>query len=78
MSAGEEDETRQLLKQVLAPMDHAAKPGRDLWPQVLRRIEGDEPAARSNWVWFDCALAAGLALMAAAFPASIPLLLYCF
>jgi len=44
---------------------------------VLRRPDSQAVAQpRSRWVWFDWALAAGLALVAVSFPASIPLLLY--
>jgi hypothetical protein len=78
MSAREEKRTQQLLKQALQPVGRDAEPERDLWPMMLRRLdEGDRPAARSKWEWFDWALAAGLAALAAVFPASIPLLLYC-
>jgi hypothetical protein len=38
----------------------------------------ERPAAevRSKWIWFDLALAAGLAVVTVAFPASIPLIIY--
>jgi hypothetical protein len=78
MSAHEEERIQQLLKQALPPVGRDAEPGRGLWPVMLRRLdEGDRPAARSKWEWFDWVLAAGLAALAAVFPASIPLLLYC-
>jgi hypothetical protein len=44
---------------------------------VLRRLDEERPApAGPRWVWFDGALLAGLAILAVAFPASIPLLVY--
>ena len=53
------------------------KPGRDLWPDLLRRLDA-EPAAPafSGWAIFDGALLAGLVGLAAFFPAAIPVFLY--
>ena len=45
---------------------------RDLWPQMLRRL--DEGSLRVPW--FDWALAALLAALFAIFPGVIPILLY--
>lgn len=73
---------KDLLKRALPPVQSNAEPSRDLWPSLLRRMDADAaktvPAGvgQSKWVWFDWALIAGLAVMALAFPASIPLLLY--
>ena len=78
MSAHDEDRIQHLLRQALPPVEvEPAEPTHDLWPQVLRRLD-EHPAAQpqSKWVWFDWALAAGLAVMTVSFPASIPLLLY--
>lgn len=78
MSAHEDDRMKDLLRQALPPVEtESAEPERDLWPVVLRRLDA-HPASqpRSRWVWFDWALAAGLAVVAVSFPASIPLLLY--
>jgi hypothetical protein len=60
-----------------ASLEHSPEPAIDLWPQVLRRLD-NHPAAQSQsrWVWFDWALAAGLAVLVVVSPASIPLLLY--
>jgi len=69
---------RQLLKEAVRPVEANAEPGRDLWPEVLRRL--DEPAAQPELLqlpaWFDAALLAGLAAFVVVFPASIPLLVY--
>lgn len=64
-----------LLRQAVPPVDGDAAPERDLWPEVLRRMDA-EPAARHRWPWFDWALAAGIVGMAVASPASIPVILY--
>jgi hypothetical protein len=77
---------KKLLQQALPPVDTDAEPARDLWPVMLGRLDADSAAQLSTgqagfnwapfWVWFDRALAAGLVLLVASFPASIPLLLY--
>jgi hypothetical protein len=73
----DEDRIKQLLRQAVPPVEAEPEPRSDLWPAVLRRLD-DHPAANppSRWVWFDWALAAGLAVVTVSFPASIPLLLY--
>jgi hypothetical protein len=71
MNAHDEERTMRLLQKALPPVNDAA-PGHDLWPAMLRRI-GTQPAAVP---WFDWALAGGLAVFIAAFPASIPVFLY--
>jgi hypothetical protein len=72
MNAHDEDRMKKLLRQALPPVEGEPEPGRDLWPAVLKRLDGG-PAAMP---WFDWALVAGLAALAAFFPASIPVLLY--
>ncbi|HEX4758023.1 MAG TPA: hypothetical protein VH308_08570 [Terracidiphilus sp.] len=82
MSANNADRVRELLKQALPAVGTEAEPERDLWPTVLKRLDTEHAgelqpgAVRSRWVWFDAALLAGLAVIAVAFPTSIPLLLY--
>jgi hypothetical protein len=72
MNAHDQDRMKKLLQQALPPVEGDPEPGRDLWPEVLRRLD-----TRSATVpWFDWALLAGLAALAAFFPASIPLFLY--
>lgn len=63
--------TRELLRRAFSPM---ASPelSRDLWPQMLRRLE--EPPIRVPW--FDWALAALVAIWALASPQLIPILLF--
>jgi hypothetical protein len=82
MSAINDDRIRELLKQALPAIEVEAEPNRDLWPALLKRLDTKHAkelqlgTARFRWVWFDAALLAGLAVMAVAFPTSIPLLLY--
>jgi hypothetical protein len=80
-----ENRTQKLLRQAIKPVEGQPEPGRDLWPDVLRRLDAEQqtqPGAglaappRFNWVFFDWALLAGLLTLAGAFPASIPVLLY--
>ena len=71
MNEHEQERMKNLLKQSLPPVEAAAEPGRDLWPAVLKRMDAQTAAP-----WFDWALAGGLVVMAAFFPAAIPVLLY--
>ncbi len=71
MNAHDEERIKQLLKGSLPPIGDA-EPHRDLWPQMLRRLD----ARPVSVPWFDWALAGGLAIFALALPASIPVLLY--
>jgi hypothetical protein len=64
-------ELKTLLKDALAPVQHTELQ-RDLWPQMLRRL--DEQPLRVPW--FDWALAAVLAASLLLFPGAIPALLY--
>ena len=79
MTAHDEDRIKNLLKKALPPAAPEAEPDHDLWPQVIRRLDTE---AEPNWApahsvpWFDWALAAGLAVFAASFPATIPIFLY--
>jgi hypothetical protein len=72
MNTPDQDRLKKLLQQALPPVEPAPEPARDLWPAVLRRLD-TRPATMP---WFDWALLAGLAALAAFFPASIPMFLY--
>lgn len=78
MKNHEQDRIRQLVQRSLPPVADNQQPARDLWPDMQRRLR--EPsavtAARPNISWFDCLLAGGVAIVAVAFPASIPVILY--
>jgi hypothetical protein len=71
MNAHDEERIKKLLKDSLPPIGDA-EPPRDLWPQMLRRLD----ARTVSVPWFDWALAGGLAVFTLALPASIPVLLY--
>jgi hypothetical protein len=71
MNGHDEDRMKQLLKEALPPVSEA-EPSRDLWPELLRRLDA-KPAAPP---WFDWALAGGLVVFAGFVPTSIPVLLY--
>jgi hypothetical protein len=62
---------KELLKRAAGgPADRELK--RDLWPEMLRRLE--QPPARVPW--WDWALAAALLLCLLLFPKTIPAVLY--
>jgi hypothetical protein len=77
MNEHDRDRMKKLVKQALPPVAADAEPARDLWPAMLRRLDEESaPPVSAGWAWFDGALATGLVLLVASFPASIPLLLY--
>ncbi|HKW55803.1 MAG TPA: hypothetical protein VJN42_00470 [Candidatus Acidoferrum sp.] len=67
-------EIKELLQQAVAPAKDAEL-RRDLWPQMLRKLEA-HPAHMPHVPWFDWALAvlAGAALLF--FPGIIPAVFY--
>jgi len=74
------DHMKDLLQQAVPPVND--EPDRDLWPAMQRRLDAEAAPASSRWAWlqsawFDAALATGMVILAACFPASIPMLLYC-
>jgi hypothetical protein len=73
----DENRIRELLQQALPPVALHAEPARDLWPDVLRRLDAEPIRALPRRLpWFDWALIAGLIVFAVAFPATIPVFLY--
>jgi hypothetical protein len=64
-------ELQALLQQALPPVSNAELQ-RDLWPQMLRRLE----AQPLRIPWFDWALAAATVATLFFFPGIIPALLY--
>jgi len=81
MNTHDEERMKKLLRQALPPVNSDAGPGRDLWPDVLRRLDVRSNAASPGWAWFnsawfDGALAVGLVGFAAFLPASLPVFLY--
>lgn len=69
----EERELQALLKREFPPLQDAELP-RDLWPQMLRRLDAQSEPLRIPW--FDWALAAAAATALLLFPNAIPALLY--
>lgn len=67
-------EMKELLKQAIAPA-RDTELRRDLWPQMLARIE-EHPEPLYKVPWFDWALAVILCAVLIFFPGSIPALLY--
>jgi hypothetical protein len=64
-------ELQALLRREFPPLENAELQ-RDLWPQMLRRLD----AQTFRVPWFDWALAAAVAAMLLLFPSAIPALLY--
>lgn len=71
MTHQDEKGLQALLKREFPPFE-SAELQRDLWPQMLRRLDAQPPRVP----WFDWALAAAVAAMLLLFPAVIPALLY--
>jgi hypothetical protein len=70
MNNKEDEKIQKLLKQAMPPIKRELE--RDLWPQMLRRLEQRATAVP----WFDWALLALLALGFLFAPSTIPVLLY--
>jgi hypothetical protein len=67
-------ELKKLLKQAVPPVQDAEL-RRDLWPQMLRKLE-EQPLPIHNVSWFDWALASLAAAALLFFPGIIPALFY--
>ena len=67
-------EMKALLKQAIPPAQNTEL-RRDLWPQMLRKLE-EHPASVFTVPWFDWALAGILGAALIFFPGAIPALLY--
>lgn len=80
MSAHDEDDLKNLLRQALPPVEaEPAEPAHDLWPAVLRRLDTEAGAQKQGIFtapWFDWALLAGVVVFAVSFPVTIPVFLY--
>ena len=76
LSADEFASIREKLRDAVPPLDelgHGTELRRDLWPEMLRRLE-QAPTVRVPW--FDWALLGVAGAAAIFFPALIPALLY--
>jgi hypothetical protein len=76
MNANDEEWIKKRLRQALPPVNGDQGPEKDLWPNILRRLDAGPRLPMSPWAWFDIALLAGLFGVAALFPTAIPVLLY--
>jgi hypothetical protein len=65
---------KELLKQAISPVKES-DPRRDLWPQMLAKLE-EQPAGAHAIPWFDWALAALAGAALIFFPGIIPALFY--
>jgi hypothetical protein len=74
MNNEETNKVKELLKEAVTPMQNTEL-RRDLWPQMLRRLE-EQPLAIHNVPWFDWALASLAAAALLFFPGIIPALFY--
>ena len=72
MNETSEARIKQLLQQALGPVN--AQLPRDLWPEMLRRLDQGAPARAVPW--FDWALLVVVTIGVLAFPHAIPVLLY--
>lgn len=74
----DEDANRieHLLQSALPRVGDQAEPDRDLWPDVLRRIDRQSSPGFRSVPWIDWALGAGLLAFAAMVPRTIPVILY--
>ena len=68
------DHLKALLKEAIPPLKDTGL-HRDLWPQMLRKLD-EQPVPASHVPWFDWALAAILSAVLFLFPGAIPVLLY--
>jgi len=76
MNTRDTDRLKTLLQAALPPTRDDLPP-RDLWPELRQRI-ASAPASPApvSIPWFDWALVGGVALVAVAFPAAVPLFFY--
>ena len=67
-------ELKELLKEAVTPMQ-GTELRRDLWPQMLRKLE-EQPLPIHSVPWFDWALASLAGAVLLFFPGLIPALFY--
>ena len=72
MMERDDERMRELLRQAMPPVAEEG-PRRDLWPAVRGRMTARPELPH----WVDWALACSVLGFAFAFPAAIPILLYC-
>lgn len=72
MNPNDDKALRDLLKESIAPV-RDTELHRDLWPQMLQRLDAAQPV---RVPWFDWVLAALASAALIFFPGAIPALLY--
>jgi len=72
MNGPNDEQLKQLIRQSIAPVKDAELQ-RDLWPQMLKKLQQHEPV---RVPWFDWVLAGALGAILVLFPGAIPALLY--
>jgi hypothetical protein len=72
MKKQDQHSIEMLLKQAMPSITSRAEPQRDLWPDMLKRLE----ARPIGIPWFDWALLVAVIVLFAFFPEAIPVLLY--
>jgi hypothetical protein len=66
------EDVKDLLKAALPRIADDEEPSRDLWPDMLQRMDRETAGVP----WFDWALVGGLVALTAALPSAIPVFLY--
>jgi hypothetical protein len=74
MNGKNDEQLKQLIRQAIAPVKDAEL-HRDLWPQMLQRLQREQQQP-VRVPWFDWVLAAVSCLILFLFPRVIPALLY--
>ena len=73
MNRNDDDRLAARLRRAVPPVpDRDTALGRDLWPQMQRRLA--QP--RQSWAWLDWTFAAAAAIAFVLIPEAIPALLY--
>jgi hypothetical protein len=72
MNSENDEQLKRLIRQAIAPVKDAELQ-RDLWPQMLKKLQQHDSA---RVPWFDWVLAAVSCLILVLFPGVIPALLY--
>ena len=75
MNSENDEQLKQLIRQVIAPVK-SPELRRDLWPQMLKRLQREQQHEPVRVPWFDWVLAAVSCLILVLFPSVIPALLY--
>jgi hypothetical protein len=75
MNSEHDEQLKQLIRQAISPVKDTEL-HRDLWPQMLQRLQREQHHQPVRVPWFDWVLAAVSCLILVLFPSVIPALLY--